>query len=295
MKQKTDENGDLVFDEDGNPVYEDGEPTGGYAPDAEAQAWHDGQVAGLKKAQSKALTNMGKQKKRADAAEARVAELEAENEALRATIGDDGHDLEERMEKLRLFEAGQLKDKGINEDDILERGRKGAERKYAPQIEAKDAQLAALQSKVDELESSNKTYRYDGRLKTASIGVIAPGYEVPGMATLKALVTENEDGDLECRDKSGEIVWDNNGHLMPLEDFLRDVFRVQFPNLCAKDTAITTNGAPGAPKSKTPNPFVKETRNALAQAQLIKNDPDKARKLMRAAGFDDAKIARLTA
>lgn len=80
------------------PAADESGHSGGFAPDAATQAWHDEQVAGLKRAQSKALQSNARNRKRAETAEARVAELEAELEVARSNSGGDEASIQARID-----------------------------------------------------------------------------------------------------------------------------------------------------------------------------------------------------
>lgn len=114
------------------------------------------------------------------------------------------------------------------------------------------------------------------------------------MAVLKTLIKEDDKGNVTCYDQAGEIIVDNAGDPVTVEDFIKEDFRKAFPALCQKDQSITTNGTTDTiPKAKGDNPFAKETMNRTAQFQLCKNDSVKATKLMKQAGYDQAKINRM--
>lgn len=267
-----------------------------YAPDAQAIAWYNQQVSGLKKAQARALASKKKESERANKAESALLTAQEDLQAMKDALGDSANDpsgLAERLRKLREFETGALKASDIDENEILERGRKGAERKaeldYGPKIKLKDRQLAELTAERDALKSELHTYKYTGRLKGALTGVVKQGYDRVALAAMRDLTRVNDDGDLECFDTDGELAIDTNGTPMSPEEFAADVFRKRYPDLCIKDTTLPTNGTPTPMRPKEKNPWLKESRNRTMQAQIIKNDPERARKLIKAAGEETAK------
>lgn len=291
-----DENGEPILDDDGNKIPNpDYTPPGEYQPDEAAKKWHEDAVAGLKANQRKALGNLDKHRKRADEAEAELGTLKTQWAEFSAIIGDmDADDLKARLEKLKQYEAGELENKGIDEDEILERGRKGAEMRYKPQLDAKDKEIATLKEENAGLKDELHKFKYDGRIQQASIGVLKKGYESIGLAALKTMIREGDDGELVCFDSNGELAIDSHGLPLKPEEFVSTYFTKEYPDLCVKDTAPEVSGGPGGSGAKkTSNPFSKEGMNRTVQTQLIANDPDKARKLMRAAGYDAAKIRRL--
>ncbi|MEP1143504.1 MAG: hypothetical protein ABJH52_07275 [Henriciella sp.] len=236
-----------------------------YEPDAAAQAWHDEQVSGLKKAQSKALSSMAKQRTRAEAAEAEVARLTAENETLRKSGGTSDEDVQARIDsevKSRVRTIEGERDEARTEN-------------------------ATLKSELSK-------FRYEGRIESAMIGVVDPTQKFVAMNTLKALIKEDDKGKVTCYDQQGEIVVDNAGEPVSVEDFIKEDFRRSFGSLCVKDTSVTTNGTTDTiPKSNGNNPFAKETMNRTVQHQMLKNDKAKAVKMMKQAGWDQSKINRM--
>lgn len=319
-KYLLDDDGNITLDENGNKVLnpdwvaantsytpaadevdETGTLTpsapGDFEPDDQALAWHNSQVEGLKQNQQKALGQLSKLRTRADTAE---TERDAAKTALAefsAVVGDmDPGDLKQRLEKLKQFEAGELENKGINEDEILERGRKGAENRLQPQIDARDTEISNLKEKLSAKDAELHKFKYDGRIQQASIGILKKGYETVGIAALKTMIKENDEGELECYDVNGDLAIDNLGVPLKPEEFISTVFTKAYPDLCVKDKAPDVSGAPGGGNgNRTKNPFASDTINRTVQATIIKNDPEKARKLMRAAGYDTAKINRLLA
>ncbi len=236
-----------------------------YTPDAEAQAWHNEQVAGLKKAQSKALSSMAKQRKRAEDAEERVTELEAENETLRNSGGTTDEDVQARIDS-----------------------------EVKSRIRTMEGERDAARAETAGLKVELTKYRYEGRIERAAVGVIHPEQQFAAMAVLKTLIKEDDKGNVTCYDQAGEIIVDNAGDPVTVEEFVKTDFRKAFPALCQKDQSISTNGTGDKiPKAKGNNPFAKETMNRTVQAQLTKNDPVKATKLMKEAGYDQAKINRM--
>ena len=277
-----DDDDDIEIEGDGD---DDDNGGGGFQPDDAARAWHEAEVKGLKGARSKALAAKKKHEARADTAEARVAELEIELEGLKAKLGDAAYDIDERLAKLAEFESGKLKEADIDEEGILERGRKGAERKYEPQLKAKDKRISDLESENGKLKNDVHEYRYTGRLKSSLNGVIKPGYEVPALATIKTMA-KFEDDELIVVDVDGEPAVDDKGHHMSVEDFMTDVFPKRFPEMCVKDNTIQTNGPGSKGGKKVANPFMPDTFNSTTIARLIAKDPAAARKLARAAGVE---------
>lgn len=236
-----------------------------YQPDAAAQAWHDQQVAGLKKAQSKALSSMAKQRTRAETAEAEVKRLTAKNETLRNSGGTTVEDVQARID-------AEVKSR----------------------VRTIEGERDAARTENATLKTELSKYRYEGRIESAMIGVVDPDQKFVAMNTLKALIREDTNGKVTCYDQHGEIVVDNAGDPVSVEDFIKDDFRRNFASLCVKDTSVTTNGtADTIPKTKGNNPFAKETLNRTVQSQLLKNDKPKAIQLMKQAGFDQATINRL--
>lgn len=264
-----DENGEPILDENGNKIPDpDYVAPGEYTPDAAAQAWHDEQVSGLKKNQAKALQSNAKNRKRAEAAEARVSELEAELEVARANSGGDDASIQARIN-------GEVR----NRIRIMENERDEA------------------RSQVSTLKSELSQYRYEARIERGALGVVHPDHKFAAMATLKSLIKEDKDtGEITCFDTDGNIAMTNQGDPLEIEDFISEVFRKSFPALCQTDTGAPANGNNGAITApKTKNPFAEDTMNRTHQFQLIKNDPAKARELMKQAGYEPEKIKRLLA
>jgi hypothetical protein len=283
-----DDNGEPILDENGkkilnpawlaaNPNYvaaadevnQGGGPAAGFEMTAEIQAWHDEQVSGLKKAQSKALQSNAKNRTRANDAEARVAELEAENQ--------------------RLRESG-----GGGEDEAAIQARIDTEVKN--RVKVMEGERDAARAELATAKADLSEYRYEGRIKQAALGVIHPEQSFAAMATLKTLITEGADGDITCHDTDGTIAMNNQGDPLSVEEFVKDVFPKRFGYLCQTDTGAPANGNNGAIKPpKSNNPFAPETRNRTVQATLIKNDPAKARQFMQQAGYEPSKINRMLA
>lgn len=282
-KYLLDDNGSPILDENGknvlnpewlaaNPDYtlavdESGISSGGYTPDAATQAWHDAKVAGLKRAQSKALQSNAKNRKRADVAEARVKELESELETARANGGGDEASIQARIDT-------EVKNR----------------------IRVMETERDEARSQVSTLKSELSQYRYEGRIERGALGVVHPDHKYAAMATLKSLIKEDANGEITCYDTDGNIAMNNQGDPLEIEDFIHNVFRKSFPSLCQTDTgapAHGNNGAITAPKSN--NPFAKDSLNRTHQSQLIKNDPAKAREFMKQAGYEPKKIQRMLA
>ncbi len=282
-KYLLDDDGTPLLDESGNKILnpewlaanpdytpaadEAGDNYGGFVPDAETMAWHNDQVAGLKKAQSKALTTNAKNRQRAEAAEARVAELEAENERLRASGGNDDEAVKARID-------AEVKSR----------------------VKVMEGERDAARSEVATLKGELSKYRYEGRIERAALGVVHPEQSFAAMATLKSLIKEDESGDITCYDTDGTIAMSNQGDPLDIEEFVTDVFRKRFPTLCQTDAGAPANGNNGAPTTpKGKNPFAKESINRTIQAQIIKNDPARAKTLMKQAGYDERKMNRMLA
>lgn len=241
---------------------------GGYTPDAEALAWHEAQVAGLKANQQKALASNAKYRKRAEAAQKEVERLEGEVESLRALAGGEGEiDPKEKVEL--LTKIGNLE-------------------------KVRDTLTGQLDTAKDELHK----YKYEGTIESAMSGLVKPGYQLAAKATLERLIKENEDGELECfnLDESPAIN-DMTGVPLTVKEFVSTVFAKSFPDMCVADSSLPTG--PGGQKPgggpKSDNPFAKDTMNRTVQSTMIKNDPAKAKQLMKAAGYDQAKINRMMA
>ena len=240
----------------------------GYQPDAEALAWHEQQVAGLKSAQAKALSAMSKQRTRAETAEKDVVRLEGENESLRERLGsgEGALDPKEKMD---------LESKVSN----LERVRD------------------TLQGELTSTNAELHKYKYEGAIDAAMTGLVKPGYQIAAKATLERLIKENEDGELQCFNPDGsEAINLMTGTPLTVQEFVSDVFAKTFPDMCVADSSLTTGLASkpgGTPKAD--NPFHKDTLNRTVQSTMIKNNPTQAKHLMKAAGYDAAKINRMLA
>ena len=257
-----------------------------------ALAWLAKNKEALEKNTKKFSRDKDKAVKRAEKAEAELAALEAKYAALMEKVGTEGdYELEERLNKLQLFENEQLKAKDIDEDAILKRGREGAERKLQPQIEAKDKTIEELRAEIAKLKAENHEYRYTGKQKSLlnSLGV-KPGYEGIALSGLREYSKIDDEGELIGVDPAdNEIAYDTDGKPMSYNDFGK-VFKKAFPDMFIKEKDLPSNGPGG---SKTPNgaanPFAKETRNASQQAYLLAKDKDKARRLIKQAGKNPAR------
>lgn len=275
-----DDNGEPMLDADGkkmlnpewvaaNPNYtasaDESGGNGGYTPDEAAQKWHNQQVAGLKANNGKLLGQATKSRKRAETAEKEVERLEAENASLRERLGsgDGALDPKEKME---------LETKVSNLERTVENLN------------------GVLTTTKDELHK----YKYEGAIDAAMIGVIKPGSEFVAKAALHKLIKENEDGELECFNPDGTPAVNLfTSTPLSVKEFISTEFAKSFPDLCVADSSLPTG--PGGKKSgpKADNPFAKDTMNRTVQGTIIKNDPSRAKQLMKAAGYDQTKINRL--
>ena len=279
-KYLLDDNGEPLLDDKGkkilnpewlaaNPNYsaaaDESGGNGGYTPDAAAQRWHDQQVNGLKAAQQKALGSMSTQRPRAETAEKEVERLETENASLRERLGsgDGAMDPKEKME---------LETKVSNLERTVENLN------------------GVLSTTKDELHK----YKYEGAIDAAMIGVIKPGSEFVAKAALHKLIKENDDGELECFNPDGTPAVNlMTGIPLGVKEFISTEFAKSFPDLCARDESLPIG--PGGKKSgpKADNPFAKDTINRTVQGTILKNDPARAKQLMKAAGYDASKISRM--
>lgn len=242
-----------------------------FTPDAAAQQWHDEQIEGLKRNQQRALTQLNKAKERATTAEAERDQLAAENAELKATLDSAGSSNEELKATL--------------------------EKKHEIHAKNMQTELDKANQTITTLKAELSEHRYDGRIKSASVGVIRKGYEGPALSALKGMIKETESGDVICHDANGQELLDNQGDYLTVEDFVSGYFRKLYPDLCQKDVGADDSGDPtnrGA--SGEVNVFKEgEHFNRTHQFQMIKNDPNKARSLMKRAGYSESKMNRMMA
>lgn len=289
--QVLDENGEPVLDDEGNPTYEEIEvDEDDIDLNDEQKAWHEEQVRGLKSANARVIDRKKKADQKNEKLQAELDEVKGQLEALKSTLGDDTHDIGNRLKKLKDFEAGLLENSEVDEDEILARGRSGAERKLQPQIEALQEKVNKLEKEKGSLQGEVLKFKYTGRLKSTLGGIIKPGYEVAALATIRDMTRyDEEEDDIIVTDIDGEQAYDTEGHPQSVEEYMEKIFPKRFPDMCIKvDESLSTNGPKGRTKTKEKNPFSKEDRNVTHQMQMVKNDPAKARKLMREAGVDPA-------
>ncbi len=254
-----DENGNKIL----NPDYV--EPSG-FEMTPEIQAHIDAQIAGLKRSLATAQNSVATFKTSGEAAEARATAAETALTELREKISSGDIEIEAK-EKL-VFET---------------------------RIDQLEGERDRLQTENTGLKDELHAYKYTGRIERASTGIIKKQYAVPAQATLKQLIKEDDDGTLRCYKPDGTPALDlNTGDPMSVEDFMTEVFVKEYPELCVADAALPNGEGPKPGTSPSGNnPFAKESMNRTVQSQLIKNDKPKARALMAAAGYDEAKIERL--
>ena len=239
---------------------------GGFQPTPEAQAWHDEQVAGLVANKAKAVGQLKKIRTRNE-------ELETENK-----------DLKSELEDLKQ----QMLDGSGNFDAVEFEAKKKAVESLEQKIETLEAENAGLRKELDEVDMTAEISRAVG-------SHVKPDFQEYMSDKIRKFAKQNDQGRIYLMDENNQMEVTENGDPMTVEQFVTIRMRQKHGEMFIKDTSKPTGGAqpPGTPPTGKGNIFDKKNGwNATHQAMMLKNDPEKAKSLMRQAGFSEQRIAQ---
>ena len=263
-----DDEGNPILDENGDPIpNENYKPPSGstYEPDAEAKAWHDEQVAALTANRDKALRQLSTLRTKNEELETKNAELTTEMEGLRTAMQEGD------------FDAAELQ------------AQKDKVKAQTAKIEELEADKASLLKQVEEQGLVSEVNR-------AVSSNILPEFQEFLTEKVRKAAKQGKEGRIYVYDELGEMLINDNAEPMTVAQYVSTTIREKHPSMFVKEVSKPTGGA--QPPGTTPpanNPFHKDSINRTVQSTIIKNDPEKAKQMMRAAGYDAEKIARLTA
>ncbi len=254
----------------------------------------DNSLAELKKQLADAKRDVGRNINRAKSAEKKLEEETKKRKAaeerlkvLEANLGDSIYDsagFAERLEKLKDFEAGLLKDAKVNADELKEAGRRGAEKLLEPQIQKLTEKLEEAQAENEKLKKQNMEYAFTGRVKQAMAGIVKPKMESMALAGLvQAGNVKYEDGQVMCYEVDNQIAVDSFGNPESVEDFIPRFMKDNYQPLIIENKSLPTNG-PSSNRQKQTNPFKDGTLGE--KFNLIAKDRGLAEKLAKQAGDD---------
>lgn len=252
----------------------------------------------LNKAKSnigRALTERDKANDKRKKAEADLKAVQVELDALKAALGSEAHDVEglsQRLEKLEQFEAGKLADEKVDKDELIGQGRRGAEQALQPKINALTAKLEEAEEKIAKQDKQLYDFRYSQTIENAVQGIVKPGYSEMVRMALEKHVKLNEDNELKCYDRNGDLAVDGYGSSLSLKEFVGPFLHENFKDLCVENAGAAAGSGSTKSAAKEVNPWAKGQSN-LAQQNALIRDPKqhaKARRLMAEAGKSQAYI-----
>lgn len=146
------------------------------------------------------------------------------------------------------------------------------------EIKKRDDRIGTLAGKLERVLID------DGLTKSLIEAGIDPKFLKASKAMLRDLVTLREEDD------DFEAIVETDAGEQSLSDFVKDWAGTDEGKLFIKPASGSGSEGGGKGSNIEGNPFKKETANVTEQGRIVRDDPEKARRLMKAAGWVEARI-----
>ena len=214
-----------------------------------------------------------------------VDEFRTENVKLRKEVEKfKGIDPEEVPAKLqRLTEVEEeleaLKDTDKNKVKEL------VEQRTNEMKTAHEKQLKALQDEAAGLRSNLKTLKIDQQITESGAGFGLRNGAAPDLvARARSVFDLDDDGNIVARDADGQQIFNKAGEPLSPNDWVESMTKDAAHLFDPNEGTGSKGGAKGGGPLAGTNPWKKETFNMTEQGRILKEDPERARRLAAQAG-----------
>lgn len=211
-------------------------------------------------------------------------QLKAQVEKFTAALGDhDPDQVKEMLDRLAKDEEARLAAEGKT-DELIKRRTERIESKHKAEIEKLTKQQQEVAQERDALQAKVEDLIVGGQARDHFVkaGGLEAATEDAEYRARKLFRLENDTP--VARDAEGNLIQGRDGPLT-MEEYMSDELRQKAPHLFRQATGSGARGNDsGGSSGGEPNPWKPDSLNLTRQAQLLREDPERAARLKRAAG-----------